>query len=521
MNIRKMEIQIKNNNKLIIKNKSPKNKEEYLSKKLTKKDFKSSKPPIKNFNIYFNEKKSTSKVNLFEENKIKNNIIKKASNNKTKKRQNKFFKNKLKDKEPSSINSNLNLYKIINSKDGKSNNVQQSSSITTDSVNSYISNTSNKISNNKCISLLHKNEVNIDTFKRKRLDSNISHNSSHKSNFYTSKDSYGKNDIKKISNCTNNINKSNNKSKNPIKKINMTNSKFIKNINLENKPIRNNIIELSNTEDKKDIKIKGLNNIYSNINNKNKGENICIHNKNISNKKIFIKNCKKTSKEKNKNEIKEKNNIEKEEKKEKLFTNNNKKINLYNSSNNFEKEINYLDINNNNTDYINNKDFYSKKNLNPVKKSLFTEHMNFLNNRQEEKNLYYNNNDFINNNGLKFPFDNILDSTDKKDYESKFINYDLGKTTGTSLSKDSLFLFGNKNNEKNKNTKIINLPRNENINVEEKERTQEEMEKLAKEYLNMSKYWGNRDEYYKQNINQTNTITTVIDDNNSNEDTIL
>ena len=169
--------------------------------------------------------------------------------------------------------------------------------------------------------------------------------------------------------------------------------------------------------------------------------------------------------------------------------------------------------------------FYKKKNFKPVKKSLFSEHMNFLINRQEENAIYNNNNyDIINNNCPKFQFDNLLDSTDRKDYESKFINYDLGKTTGTSISKDSLFLFGNKNIcEKNKNSKIFNLPKNEDFekNVEEKERTQEEMEKLAKKYLNMSKYWENRDEYNNQRINQTNTITTVIDDNNSNEDTIL
>ena len=152
--------------------------------------------------------------------------------------------------------------------------------------------------------------------------------------------------------------------------------------------------------------------------------------------------------------------------------------------------------------------------------------MNFLINHKENNknnlNFNCNNNEIINNNCMKFNFDDILDSTDKKEYESKFINYDLGKTTGTSLSKDSFFLFGNKNNEKNKNAKIFNVSKNENLEkIEEKERTQEEIEKLAKEYLNMSKYWENRDEYYKQKINQTNTITTVIDDNNSNEDTIF
>ena len=164
-----------------------------------------------------------------------------------------------------------------------------------------------------------------------------------------------------------------------------------------------------------------------------------------------------------------------------------------------------------------------KKNFKPAKKSLFSDHMNFLINLQEE-NIINNNYQINDNNSPKFQFDNLLDSTDKKDYESKFINYDLGKTTGTSISKDSLFLFGSKNiYEKNKNSKILNLPQNENFekNVEEKERTKEEMEKLAKKYLNMSKYWENRDENNNPRINQTNTITTIINDNYSYEDTII
>ena len=513
-----------NNNKLVIKNKSPKSKEEYLSKALSKKEFKSNRLPTKNINFYFNEKKSTSKVNIFNENKAKNKVIKKAPNNKNKKRQNKFFKKKVKDKEPSSLISNLNIYKIINSKDAKTSKAQQqSSSISTNSVKSYISNTSNKINNNKCISLLHKNENNIDNIKRKRLDLDISNNSSNNTRFYTSKENLNKIDSKKNYNCINSINKINIKLKNQnqIKKINMKNPNFIRNVNLENKQITDNIIEFSNTEEKKDIKLKEINNIYNNSNHKGDIKN------NIKLKNININKDKKASKEKNKNIIKEKCNIGKDNERENvnLFTDNakNTKFNLCSNSDNLDQKLYCIDLNNNNDNLI-NKDYYMKKKLNPVKKSLFSEHMNFLINHQENNNLYNNcnNNEIINKNCLKFHFDDILDSTDKKEYESKFINYDLGKTTGTSLSKDTLFLFGNKNNEKNKNTKIFNISKNENlVNIEEKEKTQEEMEKLAKEYLNMSKYWENRDENYKQKINLTNTITTVIDDNNSNEDTIL
>ena len=67
----------------------------------------------------------------------------------------------MKDREPSSLNSNLSIYKIINSKEIKNNNnkgAKQSSSITTDSAISFVSHTSNKISTNKCISLLKKND---------------------------------------------------------------------------------------------------------------------------------------------------------------------------------------------------------------------------------------------------------------------------------------------------------------------------------------------------------------------------
>ena len=550
MIVRKTEIPICK--KIIIKNKSPKNKE-HFPKIITKIDIKSHKPTIKSLNIYLNEKKSTSKVNLFNDDKIKNNIIKKDPNNKPKKRQNKFSKKKLKEREPSNLNSNLNIYKIINSKETKSNIIphHQSSSIATDSVNSYTSDVSNKNSNNKCISLFNKSDNN-DSFKRKRLDPDISNNSWNRKKFYTNKENIEKVQRLNIFNAINHVNKNNikNKDLNNNKKINM-NKRFINGNNREKNLIRNNKIELSNFEGKKDDKIKETNSnkIYG-----IKSQFNFIFNKN-SNSNISVNNYKKNSKERKKNIIKQqiykdieiqnkfnnndkysnKDNNNNNQKKEFDFLRYDKKIKTHNSNSNIENGGYFLELNLN-PYYINNDNnisqqkkeencFYKKKNFKPVKKSLFSEHMNFLINRQEENAIYNNNNyDIINNNCPKFQFDNLLDSTDRKDYESKFINYDLGKTTGTSISKDSLFLFGNKNIcEKNKNSKIFNLPKNEDFekNVEEKERTQEEMEKIAKKYLNMSKYWENRDEYNNQRINQTNTITTVIDDNNSNEDTIL
>jgi hypothetical protein len=165
-----------------------------------------------------------------------------------------------------------------------------------------------------------------------------------------------------------------------------------------------------------------------------------------------------------------------------------------------------------------------KKNLNPVKKSLFSEHMNFLINHQDQLKINYNNNYYgiNNNNFMNIPFNSLMDSTDKIDYESKFINYDLGKTTGISLSKDSFLHFANKNSKNNEFMKINSSKKpNIDLNIEENEKTQEEIEKLAKEYLSISKYWENKDEYSKCNTNKTNTITTVIDNNNFNDDTIF
>ena len=519
-----MEFPIKN--KIITKNKSPNNKKEYYSKILNRKDYKNNNQKINHLNYNFDEKKSTSKINLFDKNKTKNYIRKKTPTNKSKKKQ---IKKKLKEREPSSLKSNLSINKIINPKEIKNNKgAKQSSSITTDSAISFVSNTSNKmsnkISNNKCISLLNKNE----SSKRNRIDSDVSNNSSSKRNFYNNnKEKKEINEGRKIFNLSNNINNKKNISKNDIKgkdfsqnkKMGIIKTKIIRNFKNEN-----NIIELPKKEDKSDIKKKDINNNMI----INKGVYNIMYNQNINNKNLFI----------NKNSAKQKTNKKLNDKKY-SYAYNDKIINSNNNNNNNNNnliscnlnQLYYTEIKNpNNYNNRNNlidkqtknkNDIYGKIKLNPVKKSLFSEHMNFLiNHNQEEKNIYYNI-DSNNNNIIKFPFNNILDSTDKKDYESKFINYDLGKTTGTSLSKESFFLFGNI--EKNKNSKKSKLPKKQNleINLEEKERSQEELEKLAKEYINMSKYWENRDDYYKQKINQTSTITTVIDDNNSFDDTIL
>ena len=531
---RKIEIGI--NYKYVKKNNSPKSREENISKILNKKEIKSNKPLTKKFEFYINEKKSPSKTNIFDDKIIKNNIIKKSPKKiNVKKRQNKFFKKKMKEREPSSINSNLNIYKIINSKEIKCNKMPQSSSITTDSMNSYISNASNKINNNKCISLFQKTD-NYNTYKRKRLDSDISNNSNNKNNLFINKD------CSKIDNKNKYINKSNKKKikdSNQNIRINILSPKCNRNINLSNNQMNNNISDLSNNEYKTDIKIRGFhnnmkenksefniifnknNNIKDNNNKFNNIKKYSIYSKANNNKNINKEKC--NDKKDDENNFNKKNNNY--DYKEKIKTNKNNEINNENDENfvNIDEKINInnnIDNLNQGTYLFNLNNFNNKKKLNPVKKSLFSEHMNFLINHQEENNIDHNNK--INKkNFINIPFNSILDSTDKKDYESKFINYDLGKTTGTSSSKDSFLVFGNKKiSEKNDLTKSFkNNKNNYCINEQEKEKTQEEIEKLAKEYINMSKNWENKDDYYKQNIIQTNTITTIID-NNYNEESI-
>ena len=318
-------------------------------------------------------------------------------------------------------------------------------------------------------------------------------------------------------------------------KITMMSPKSIRNINSK-KIIKNDNSDLPNNAFKTDVKVNGFNNniIY------NKSDYNLIFNKNNKNKIPNNKNYKKIPKVSNNKEKKGKNstntNIYNENIKERInyrsnekdnnFYKNDKNINI-NNNNNTNKDIYYfnsnIDIDNDKKQNEKDNEIYMKKNLNPVKKSLFSEHMNFLLNHQDQLKINYNNNYDINNiNFINIPFNSLMDSTDKLDYESKFINYDLGKTTGTSISKDSFLHFANKNSKNNEFMKN-NSSKKQNIdlNIEENERTQEEIEKLAKEYLSVSKYWENKDEYSKCNTNKTNTITTVIDDNNFNDDTIF
>ena len=494
MNIRKNEVSIPN--KLIIKNKSPKKKE--LTKAISKKNLKPKKQLIAKLDFYSSKKKSPSKENIFDDNKLKNNIIKKVTKNQIKKRQNKFYKKKPKEKEPSSVNSNLNKLKIINSK------LQQSYSITTDSINSYTSNTSHRNSNNKNnINLSHKKKF-CDFFKNGRLDSEMSNYSNNRKSIKSNKENKDKIVNKGLTKYLNN-NKIKIKDINHIsKRINLINPKPIK-----NNPFVKNILNLPINE----FKIENT----SKNSKSNMSENISESNR-LSNNNIIINN---NLDEKNKNISKYLNS----ERRQKYIFDNTKDKNLQNNET-FNKKIveeDYLNtdkkiyINNkfydnliektNNTNIIKNNamsnqikkeyDICAKKNLNPVKKSLFSEHMNFLFNRQEAKDNNKDNYLFNKNNYINKQFNNILDSSDKKEFESKFINYDLGKTTGSSLSKDSFFILDIKNN--NNISKNINLSKiqGNSLNGEEKERTIGEMEKLANEYLNMSEYFENIDEYYK------------------------
>ena len=500
MNKRKINIPIKS--KLIIRNKSPKNKNEYHAKILNKKDNKSTQQIIiKQLDVH-KKKVSPQKINIIEDKNIKINDNNKIKENKIKKRQNKFLNKQVKEKGPPFLNSNLNTYRIIHSKDNKCfKDLQQNSSITTDSINSYISNISNKNGNNNYFSLLNIYEK-YDSFSKRKIDSDISNNSKKDNikHLYAKKENTEKNPKSKniqLKNITKKI-RINIMHPNPLRSINkpknqkITETPFNDTSSKEKKKQNNNN---NMKENKSEYYIK---NLINNIN-RNKEKNIILS-------------------EKEKDKIKEENsfNKKKDDNLNKLF------FNLTES-----KYMNYdvNDKNKNNATFVQYSNKFNKErgyvinqNLNPVKKSLFSEHMNFLLNHRDKLNNELDYNNYFAN----IPSNSMLDSTDKIDYESKFINYDLGKTTGTSLSRDSYALTNKNNITKKENSKVIDISKNKNLNIkfEEKERSCEEMEKLAKDYLNMTKYLEKKDASSNKNMVLTNTITTIID-NNYYDDTIF
>lgn len=502
MNKRKINIPIKS--KLIIKNKSPKNKNEILSKILNKKDNKSTQQIIiKQLDFY--SKKSPQKINIAENKNIKNNEIKKNKESKIKNRQNKFLNKQVKEKGPPHLNPNLNIYRVIHSKDNKCiKDTKQNSSVATDSINSYMSNMSNKIGNNNYFSILNIYD-NYDSFSKKKIDSDISSNSK-KDNikpFYVKKENTERNQKSK-----------NIQIKNAAKKIriNMLHPKSLRSLNKsKNRNINENPTNGIITKEKE----KQRNNMKE-----NKSEYNINNFKKINKSKYKDKNNKFNKKDKEK--------VKEEDSFNKIKDDNLNKF-FFNLTENKYTDCNFNKNKNGNSTFVQHSNKFNKEkesdikqNLNPVKKSLFSDHMNFLLNHKDKKssNNEINCNDYF----VNIPYNSILDSTDKIDYESKFINYDLGKTTGTSISRESVYALSNKNNVPKKgDNKRIEITKNQNLkmNVEEKERSFEEMEKLAKDYLNMTKYLEKKDEQYKQKMILTNTITTIIDNNNYNEDTIF
>ena len=126
----------------------------------------------------------------------------------------------------------------------------------------------------------------------------------------------------------------------------------------------------------------------------------------------------------------------------------------------------------------------------------------------------------INSNYINNPANNFAQSIENKEFESKFINYDLGKTTGTSQIKNSMVVFGNEDSYRNNEiSKMRNILNAQNSLLEEKERTKDELERLAERYLNISRDVANKNDNNKFQNSQmnTDTITTII---NNNEDSI-
>ena len=447
--------------------------------------------------------KTPSKSKIIDDNNLKHNT--KSMKKNSKKRQNKFI-NKMKPEKDKSYLLNLNINKIINPKDNSI--LRRSDKTSTgkiDSIKSYKSNSNSNNSTNKMKMNLFQEKKIYNSIKRKKFESDIANINISKTTKINSSNTTIKN--------SNNINRLNLLSPKEIKK-----NKFLKKHNNNDNDSNN----LNNFEFKlglqTNIKCKKINYQKNNdfLGKELNYNNITKINKtNIKIKKNYMKEI--NNKNYNINRIKDKMNKNKKSLntenilKSKLIKNN-KKINA--SSNNNEKS---------NFNELETKEIINKKNLNPVKKSLFSDHMNFLNslnidrNMNEEKNK---NENYYNLNYLNIHNNNVLQSTENKEFESKFINYDLGRTSGTSQIKDSLIVFGiDETHGSNNLFKQLNLPKNQNYFNEEKERTKDELEKLADQYLNKSKNLELIKDLCKKDESQINTITTIID-NNFNEDTL-
>ena len=452
--------------------------------------------------------KTPSKSKFFDENYIKHNI--KSMHLNAKKRQNKFIHKKFTEKEKSCF-LNININKIINQKEYSiMRRSDRTSAGNIDSVKSYKSNFNNITNKNKSNIFQEKNAYK--SIRRKKFESNISNININKTT--------------KINSSNTTIKNSNNKNRfGLLSPKEIINNKFTSMFNNNNEENLNdfNKYELKLGQ-QTNIKSKDSNNQKNNFNGffgkEIKYNNIMkVNNANIKVKRNYINDI--NNKNYNINKIKEKmNKNEKNINVEKLLKSKSK-------SNVIKNKKKHISSNNNEKNNINNfdkKEIINKKNLNPVKKSLFSEHMNFLNNLTEDRNVNYeknkNDNNYNNLNYLNIPINNILQSTENKEFESKFINYDLGRTSGTSQIKDSLIAFEiNDNHGDNKIPKLLNIQKNINFFNEEKERTKDELEKLADQFLNQSKNLEIKKDLYKKDESQINTITTIVD-NNFNEDSM-
>ena len=444
-----------------------------------------------------NYTKSPSKNNLIDDNFIKNTEAKKS-----KKIYNITYKNPIIKNEV--VKSNININKLIKQK-------EYSDIKDCEKIHSSISpKRKNKINSNYNLDEHRKNankfneKDKINSNKKKRLCSDIIRSNKNKSTKTNS----------------NNVTIKISKNKNHFTRLS---PKATKNKNLSTK--FNNEIDLFNIYNqstKTNIKTKKSNiNVKENKINNNLDINSFVKIKNVNTKikynyfKDIINNIKVRN---DKNEKKINNNIELKSKTKTCTIKNDPEQISSNKKNN----------NNNIKEYHkkeNEDDIITKEILYPIKNSLFSQHMNFILNHNDEKNnnkrIYniennYNNN--FNYNYLNIPINSILQSTENNEKESKFINYELGKATGSSQIRDSLIAFGNETSNNNDEIiKVINISKTQNNVSEENERTKDELEKLAEKYLNISKNLENKNKIYNNDKSQMNTITTIID-NNFNEE---
>ena len=249
---------------------------------------------------------------------------------------------------------------------------------------------------------------------------------------------------------------------------NIYKSKLLKAKTTNNSIIIKKLFSKFSSKDKNKIKTNDKKNFKINFNNKlNKIEiKICRSEMNLLPNTLIKKNKLKFLNEK-KNNNNNNNNLQP------LFSPKNKKSPITenkvvnNEQNNNSTNTKPTNISSFLTNEMNNEPTINKLYESPIKRTNFSEHKDFIN--------------FLNNNNLY-----LLDNSSKnKDYESKFLNYELGQTNSLSQIADSLIcsLNNDYNNSKN-NEKIIEYEKSAEEIYKDAYNILDSNNKLERVYLN-------------------------------------